>query len=205
MVERKVRIPPTKPGDFPPWANDLEPILGPLHDFIKEIKSQKIDFDRVLSTVLFTDIVDSTSNAVALGDRDWRLVLEKHHATVRTLLARYRGVEVDTAGDGFFATFDGPARAVRCAQAIVEAVRPLGMEIRAGVHTGEVETIAGKVGGLAVVIGARVGALAHANEVLATSTVKDLTTGSGLGFEDIGSHELKGIPERWHLYRVESV
>ncbi|MDP9300825.1 MAG: adenylate/guanylate cyclase domain-containing protein [Actinomycetota bacterium] len=118
------------------------------------------------------------------------------------MLARYRGTEVDTAGDGFFATFDGPARGVRCAQAIAEAVLPLGIEIRAGVHTGEVETIAGKVGGLAVIIGSRVGALAGASEVLTTSTVKDLTAGSGIFFEDAGEHELKGVPDRWHLYRV---
>lgn len=128
--------------------------------------------------------------------------MERHHATVRTMLARYRGTEIDTAGDGFFATFDGPARGVRCAQAIVEAVRPLGIEVRAGLHTGEVETIAGKVGGLAVVIGARVGALAGANEILATSTVKDLTAGSGLRFSSIGERELKGVPDRWHLYSV---
>jgi len=118
------------------------------------------------------------------------------------LLARYRGVEVDTAGDGFFATFDGPARGVKCAQAILEAVRTLGIEVRAGVHTGEVETIDGKVGGLAVVIGARVGAKAGTSEVWVSSTVKDLVVGSGLTFEDAGEHELKGVPDRWHLYRV---
>ena len=121
---------------------------------------------------------------------------------MRALLGRYRGIEVDTAGDGFFATFDGPARAVRCAQAIVDAVRPLGVEVRAGVHTGEVETIAGKVGGIAVVIGSRVGASAGPSEVLVPQTVKDLTAGSGLVFEDAGEHELKGVPDRWRLYRV---
>jgi class 3 adenylate cyclase len=130
--------------------------------------------------------------------------VERHHATVRALLARYRGIEVDTAGDGFFATFDGPARGVKCAQAIIEAVRPLGIEVRAGLHTGEVETIAGKVGGLAVVIGARVGALAGPSEVLTSQTIKDLTAGSGLTFEDAGEHELKGVPDRWRVYRLTS-
>jgi class 3 adenylate cyclase len=120
------------------------------------------------------------------------------------MLARYRGAEVDTAGDGFFATFDGPGRAVKCAKAVIEAVRPLGIELRVGVHTGEVETIDGKAGGLAVVIGSRVGALAGASEVLVSQTVKDLVAGSGLVFEQAGEHELKGVPERWHLYRVVS-
>ena len=128
--------------------------------------------------------------------------MERHHATVRALLARYRGVEVDTAGDGFFATFDGPARGVKCAHAIIEAIRPLGIEVRTGVHTGEVETIDGKVGGLGVVIGARIGSKAVAGDILVSQTVKDLTAGSGLIFEDAGEHELKGVPDRWHLYRM---
>jgi class 3 adenylate cyclase len=166
------------------------------------VRAEEASFDRVLSTVLFTDIVGSTETAARLGDRGWREVIERHHATVRGLLARYRGAEVDTAGDGFFATFDGPARAAKCATAIVEAVKPLGIEVRAGVHTGEVEAIAGKTGGMAVVIGSRVGAAAGPSEVLASQTVKDLTAGSGLTFEDTGEHELKGVPERWHLYRV---
>ena len=156
----------------------------------------------MLATVLFTDIVGSTERASRLGDRDWSDLIEQHHGVVRGLLARYRGTEVDTAGDGFFATFDGPARAVKCATSIVGAVRSLGVEIRAGVHTGEVETIAGKAGGMAVVIGSWVGAMAAASEVLASQTVKDLTAGSGLMFEDAGEHELKGVPDRWHLYRV---
>lgn len=189
-------------GDFPPWPNNIGTAVGALREFIEETRAQEAEFDRVLATVLFTDIVDSTSKAAALGDRGWRQLVEKHHATVRALLARYRGIEVDTAGDGFFATFDGPARAVRCAQAIVEAVRPLGVEIRAGVHTGEVQTIAGKVGGLGVVIGARVGALAGPSEVLASQTVKELTAGSGLTFEDRGEHALRGVPDRWRLYQV---
>ena len=142
------------------------------------------------------------SERPTLGDRAWRDLAERHHGVVRTMLARYRGNEVDTAGDGFFATFDGPARAVRCALAIRDAVRPLGIEIRAGCHTGEVETIDGKVGGVAVNIGARVAAQAAPSEVLASSTVRDLTAGSGLTFEDAGERELKGVPDRWRLYRV---
>ena len=145
---------------------------------------------------------DSTARAAQVGDRAWSELVERHHAIVRTLLGRYRGVEVDTAGDGFFATFDGPARAVRCAEAIRDAVRPLGIEVRVGCHTGEVETIDGKVGGLAVNIGARVAGLAGPSEILVSSTVKDLTAGSGLVFEDAGEHELKGVPDRWRLYRV---
>jgi len=158
--------------------------------------------NRTLATVLFTDIVGSTETASRLGDRDWGGVVGRHHETVRGLLARYRGTEVDTAGDGFFATFDGPARAAKCATAIVKAVQPLGIDVRAGLHTGEVESIAGKTGGMAVVIGSRVGSAAQASEVLASQTVKDLTAGSGLVFEDAGEHELKGVPDRWRLYRV---
>lgn len=161
-----------------------------------------VDRSRRLATVLFTDIVASTERSAALGDRAWKEVLQAHHAEVRRGLARHSGLEVDTAGDGFFATFDGPALAVRCALSIVEAVRPLGLEIRAGVHTGEVETIDGKVGGIGVTIGARIGALAAASEVLASSTVKDLTAGSGLIFEDSGEHELKGVPDRWRIFRA---
>jgi class 3 adenylate cyclase len=160
--------------------------------------------DRALATILFTDIVGSTRMAAELGDHAWRDLVERHHTIVRDLLARSRGTEMDTAGDGFFATFDGPARAVRCAMAAVEAVRPLGIEIRAGVHTGEVETIDAKAGGIAVIIGARISASAGASEVLVSSTVKDLVAGSGLVFEDAGEHELKGVPDRWHLHRVVS-
>ena len=159
--------------------------------------------DRALATVLFTDIVDSTKKAAELGDRAWRDLVERHHAIVRDLLARSRGIEMDTAGDGFFATFDGPARAVRCALAAVEAVRPLGIEIRAGVHTGEVETIDGKAGGIAVIVGARISSSAAASEVLVSSTVKELVAGSGLAFADAGEHELKGVPDRWHIYRAQ--
>jgi len=170
--------------------------------FIADLTDDEAEFDRVLATVLFTDIVGSTERAAAMGDRAWRDLLERHHASVRALIGRYRGAEVGTAGDGFLATFDGPARAVRCALAIAEAVRPLGVEVRAGVHTGEVSTIDGQIGGLAVHIGARVGAVAGPSEVLTSQTVKDLVAGSGLTFEDAGEHELKGVPDRWRLYRV---
>jgi class 3 adenylate cyclase len=187
-----------------PFMGDSDALLGEAQRFLSGIQAEEAAFDRVLATVLFTDIVDSTHQAELSGDHAWHELLERHHATVRALLARYRGTEINTAGDAFFATFDGPARAARCAQAIVDAVRPLGLEVRAGVHTGEVETIDGEIGGIAVHIGARVGALAGPSEILASSTVKDLTAGSGLLFEDAGEHELKGISEPWRLYRVVS-
>jgi class 3 adenylate cyclase len=152
--------------------------------------------------VLFTDIVGSTEQAAALGDREWKRLVEQHHSKVRALLARFRGNEVDTAGDGFYATFDGPGRAVRCATAIVRSVESLGINVRAGLHTGEVETIAGKAGGLAVVIGSRIAALAGPSEVLVSQTVRELTAGSGVTFEDLGERELKGVPGRWRLNRV---
>ena len=161
-----------------------------------------LDLDRVLLTVLFMDIVDSTSRAASMGDRAWKDVLTDHHRRTRELVERFRGSEVDAVGDGFFFVFDSPARAVRCAEAVVQAVRPLGIEIRAGAHTGEVETVDGKAGGLAVVIGARIGGLAAASEILVSRTVKDLTAGSELRFEDAGEHKLKGVPDRWPLYRV---
>ena len=167
-----------------------------------EVGVEETDLDRVLATVMFTDIVGSTAKAAELGDRGWGDLVDRHHGAVRALLGRFRGTEVDTAGDGFFATFDGPARGVRCAQAICEAVRDFGLEIRGGVHTGEVETIGGKIGGIAVNVGARIAALATPSEVLVSQTVRDLVSGSGLSFEDAGEHELKGVPDRWHLYRV---
>lgn len=157
--------------------------------------------DTVLTTVLFTDIVGSTERARALGDRAWRELLASHHALVRRELARFRGVERDTAGDGFFATFDGPARAIRCAQAILDSVESVGLELRAGVHSGECELHEDKVAGIAVSAGARVAALAQPGEVLATSTVKDLVAGSGIEFGDHGEHELKGVGA-WRLYSV---
>jgi class 3 adenylate cyclase len=158
--------------------------------------------DTVLATVLFTDIVGSTGRAAELGNRAWRELLERHHALVRRELTRYRGEEKDTAGDGFFATFDGPARAIRCAQAVVDGVRGLGLEVRAGLHTGECEVHEDKVAGLAVVIGSRVAASAEGGEVLVSQTVKDLVAGAGLEFEDRGARELKGVPGEWRLYAV---
>jgi class 3 adenylate cyclase len=191
------------PGpDHLPWAGDQKPIVREVERFLATVRREEAELDRVLATVLFTDIVGSTEKASELGDSGWRELVESHHATVRALLARYRGREIDTAGDGFFASFDGPARAVRCAKAAVDAVRSLGIEIRAGVHTGEVETIAGKVGGIAVAIGARIGAMAEPSEVLVSQTVKDLVAGSGLAFEERGAHELKGVPGEWHVYAV---
>jgi class 3 adenylate cyclase len=157
----------------------------------------------VLATVLFTDIVESTQRISEIGDRSWRELLANHHALIRHELDRYRGREVGTAGDSFLATFDGPARAVRCAQAAGDAVRRLGIDIRAGLHTGEIELMGETVGGMAVHIGARVAALAGANEVLVSSTVKDLVAGSGLQFGDRGTHLLKGVPGEWHLFAVE--
>lgn len=159
--------------------------------------------ERVLATVLFTDIVGSTAKAAALGDRAWRELLEQHHRLIRRELVRYRGAELDVAGDGFFARFDGPARAVRCARAITEGVREFGLEIRAGLHTGECELMDGKVGGIAVHIGARVAKEAQAGEVIVSSTVKDLVAGSGLRFTDRGTTTLKGIAEEWRLFAVE--
>jgi class 3 adenylate cyclase len=158
--------------------------------------------DSVLAAVLFTDIVGSTAKQAALGDAGWKALLEQHHAAVRHEIERWHGTEVDTAGDGFYATFEGPARAVRCALDIGARVRDLGIEIRAGVHVGECTLIDGKVGGLPVTIGARIAALAGTSEVLVSQTVKDLVPGSGLVFEDAGEHDLKGVPDRWHLYRV---
>jgi len=159
--------------------------------------------DRVPATVLFTDIVGSTDRAVTLGDRRWRDLLDSHHATIRRNLTRFRGHEIKTIGDGILATFDGPPRGVRCACTIVEEVRPLGTEIRAGLHTGECEMIGGDVGGIAVHIGARVAALAGPGEVLVSSTVKDLVAGSGLRFADRGKRSLKGVPGDWHIFAVE--
>jgi len=161
--------------------------------------------DTVLATMLFTDLVGSTERAAELGDRSWRDLLQRHHALVRRELTRYRGEEKDTAGDGFFATFDGPARAIRCAHAIVDGVHELGLEVRAGVHTGECEVHENKVAGLAVVIGARVAALAGGGEVLVSQTVKDLVAGAGVDFEERGEHELKGVPGSWRLYSVADV
>jgi class 3 adenylate cyclase len=163
---------------------------------------ESVEHDRVLATVLFTDIVDSTLKLAELGDQRWRDLLGEHHARVRRQLARFRGRELDTAGDGFFASFDGPARAIRCASAIVDSVRDLGIEIRAGLHTGECEQLDGKVGGIAVHIGARVAANAQASEVVVSRTVRDLVAGSGIEFVPRGSTQLKGIPGEWELFAV---
>jgi class 3 adenylate cyclase len=161
--------------------------------------------DRVLATVLFTDIVGSTAKAAELGDRAWRELLEQHHRLIRRELVRFHGAELDVAGDGFFARFDGPARAIRCACAITENVQELGLELRAGLHTGECELMDGKVGGIAVHIGARVAKEAQPNQVLVSSTVKDLVAGSGLRFHEHTTVTLKGVPEEWRLYSVERV
>ena len=160
--------------------------------------------DRVLATVLFTDIVDSTRRAAEIGDRDWHALLDAHDAVVRAQLSRFRGREVNTSGDGFLATFDGPQRAIRCAMAIRDALQALGIEVRAGLHTGECEVRGEDIGGIAVHIGARVSALAGSNEVLVSSTLRDLVIGSGLEFEDRGTHQLKGVPGEWRLFAVAS-
>jgi class 3 adenylate cyclase len=166
------------------------------------VERSAADLDTVLSTVLFTDIVGSTERQAQIGDHAWKQLVERHHAVVRAALQRWRGVENDTAGDGFYATFDGPARAIRCGLEITERVRTLGIEVRAGVHTGECELLDGKHAGITVSIGARVATLAGSSEVLVSQTVKDLVAGSGLAFEEAGEHELKGVPDRWRLYSV---
>ncbi|HEX9378992.1 MAG TPA: adenylate/guanylate cyclase domain-containing protein [Gaiellaceae bacterium] len=182
------------------WAGDQDALLAEIEQFLTGTRSAP-DYDRVLSTVLFTDIVGSTERARELGDRGWHEVLDEHHARVRSVLEQYRGREVDTAGDGFFASFDGPARAIRAACAIREGVQVLGIQIRAGLHTGECELMRDKIGGIAVHTGARVAAAAEPGEVLVSSTVKDLVAGSGIVFADRGERELKGVGS-WRLYSV---
>jgi pimeloyl-ACP methyl ester carboxylesterase/class 3 adenylate cyclase len=179
---------------------------GDIDDAIEEFLTGSrppVALDRVLATVLFTDIVGSTEKAAALGDHRWRDLLDNHHTAIRRTLSRFRGHEIKTTGDGVLATFDGPARGVRCACAIADEIRPLGIEVRAGLHTGECEMIGDDVGGIAVHIGARVAAIAGAGEVLVSSTVKDLVAGSGLRFGDRGSHSLKGVPGEWRIFAVE--
>jgi class 3 adenylate cyclase len=185
------------------WYWGSESIAGSVGEFLADVRDEEADFDRVLATVLFTDIVRSTEKAAEVGDRRWRELVHAHHASVRALLARYRGKEMDTAGDGFFATFDGPVRALRCAKTIVDSVETLGIEVRAGLHTGECEVIDNKVGGLAVNIGSRICGLARPSEVLASQTMKDLVAGSGLRFEDRGARQLKGVPGEWRLFALE--
>jgi class 3 adenylate cyclase len=184
-------------------AGDPEPLARELEQFVAGLSTREPEPDTVLATVLFTDLVGSTALAAELGDRSWRDLLERHHSAVRSELARHRGREVDTAGDGFFATFDGPARAIRCACAVTQAVGELGLEVRAGLHTGECELLGEKVAGIAVSIGARVAARAGPGEVLVSNTVKDLVAGSGIGFADRGVAELKGVPGEWRLWAVE--
>jgi class 3 adenylate cyclase/pimeloyl-ACP methyl ester carboxylesterase len=182
-----------------PWHQSFQEIA----EFLTGHQAEVAD-DRVLATVLFTDIVDSTRRAAEMGDRDWHALLDAHDAVVRSQLARFRGREVNTSGDGFLAMFDGPQRAIRCAMAIRDAVQALGLQVRAGLHTGECEVRGDDIGGIGVHIGARVSALAGPNDVLVSSTLRDLVIGSGLEFEDRGAHELKGVPGEWHLFAVAS-
>jgi len=182
-----------------PWRTSFQEIA----EFLTGHQADVAD-DRVLATVLFTDIVDSTRWAAEIGDRDWHALLDAHDAVVRSQLARFRGREVNTSGDSFLAMFDGPQRAIRCAMAIRDAVRALGIEVRAGLHTGECEVRGDDIGGIAVHIGARVSALGGPNDVLVSSTLRDLVIGSGLEFEDRGAHELKGVPGEWHIFAVAS-
>jgi len=193
------------PGiDHIPWVGDAEQILDEVEEFLTGAR-HATEADRVLATVLFTDIVDSTRRAAELGDSRWRALVESHDQLVRDQLDRYRGREIKTMGDGFLVTFDGPARGIRCARAITQQLPALGVDVRAGLHTGECMVMGDDVGGMAVNIGARVGGLADRGEVLVSSTVKDLVVGSGIDFEDRGLHELKGVPGQWHLFAVASV
>lgn len=190
------------PGkEYYPFFGDQDAIFGEIEEFLTGTRSRS-DVDRVLATVLFTDTIDSTRRAVELGDREWRELLESHHTLIREELKRFRGREIDTAGDGFFAAFDGPARAIRAAVAIVDKLLKLGIRVRAGIHTGECDVMDNKLSGVAVHTGARVASLAGPGEVLVSSTVRDLVAGSGLRFGDRGVHQLKGIPGGWQLYSV---
>jgi class 3 adenylate cyclase len=188
--------------DHVPWLSDANVVVDEVAKFLTGAERAP-EVDRVLATVLFTDIVKATERAASWGDRRWHDVLDRHHALIRQQLARFRGREIDTAGDGFLAAFDGPARAVRCAGTISDAVRSLGIEVRAGLHTGECETMGDKLAGIAVHIGSRVAAFAGPGEVLVSSTVRDLVAGSGLSFQDRGVHSLRGVPGKWRLFAVE--
>jgi class 3 adenylate cyclase len=186
-----------------PWI-DAEPVVDEIEEFLTGARPQPVA-DRTLATILFTDLVGSTETARQVGDAAWSRLVEQHHSAVRRELERSAGEEIDTAGDGFFAVFDGPARAIRCALGIQSAVHGLGLEMRAGLHTGEVERPAGeKPRGIAVNVAARVSSLARAGETLVTATTRDLVAGSGLAFEDRGEHELKGLGEGRHVYRALS-
>lgn len=192
------------PGDdYLPFVGDSEAILGEIEEFLTGFREARRP-ERLLATVVFTDIVASTERVAALGDRRWRELLDRHREVVRHVLARYRGREVDTTGDGVLATFDGPGRAIRAAEALRDSVRDLGLTIRAGVHTGEIELAGEEIRGIAVHIGARVAAMAGPGEVLVSSTVRDLVAGSDIMFDDIGIHSLKGVPGEWRLFRVTS-
>jgi class 3 adenylate cyclase len=203
------RIRGAQVADLPPfegvytWVDDdaHEATMAETERFISRLTAGRVR-ERVLATILFTDIVGSTELAARVGDAAWRELLERHHAIVRRELARFRGRELDTAGDGFFASFDGPARAVQAAAALREPLGAIGLEIRAGLHTGEFEVSDGKIVGISVSIGARISSLAGPGEVLVSSTVKDLVAGSGLRFEDRGERQLKGVPEMWHLFAL---
>jgi len=188
-------------ADHLPWVGDQDSVLDEIEEFLTGVRPIPEE-DRVLATVLFTDIVGSTESVAKLGDRRWRDLLERHHEAVRRELVRWRGREVDTAGDGFLATFDGPARAIRCGLSIAADARSIGLEVRAGVHTGECELLGDKVAGIAVHTGARVAAIAEGGEVLVSQTVKDLVAGSGLRLLERGEHEFKGVPGRWRVYQA---
>ena len=198
---RFVELPGT---DHLMWTGDTDALLDEIEGFLTGVRRGP-DPDRVLATVLFTDVVGSTETASRIGDRAWRSLLDRHHQVIRRELERWRGREIDTAGDGFLATFDGPARGIRCAVAATEGVRDLGLQIRAGLHTGEVEIADGNVRGIAVHIGSRVSGVAAPGEVLVSRTVADLVAGSGIVLAERGEHELKGVPGTWLVYAVESV
>ncbi len=187
--------------DHVPWVGDQDALLDEVEEFLTGVR-HAVAPNRVLATILFTDIVGSTERAAGLGDLRWRDLLDSFYSAVRKELERHRGKEVSTAGDSFLATFDGPARAIRCARAIRDSLQPLGIQVRSGLHTGECELIGEDVGGIAVHIGARVAAIAGPDEVLVSSTVKDLVAGSGISFKDRGAHELKGVPDTWRLFQV---
>jgi class 3 adenylate cyclase len=189
------------PGGQAYWAGDPIEIVEEVQEFLTGSRGRR-PVDRVLATVLFTDIVGSTERAAQLGDGAWRGLLDRHNDVVRRELVRYRGREISTTGDGFLATFDGPARAIACSLAIRDAVRKLGIDIRAGIHSGEIEIDRDDIAGIAVHIGARVASEAGAGQIFVSRTVVDLVAGSRLTFEDAGEHVLKGVPDRWRLYRV---
>jgi pimeloyl-ACP methyl ester carboxylesterase/class 3 adenylate cyclase len=183
------------------WIGDQDALIDEIEEFVTGVRDPE-ERNRVLATIVFTDIVDSTARAIELGDRSWRELLERHHAAIRRELSRFNGRELDTAGDGFLSAFDGPARAVRFARRAQASVGELGIEIRAGIHTGECEVHGDKLAGVAIHVGARIAGLAGPGEVIVSSTVRDLVAGSGLTFEDRGERELRGLPDRWRVFAV---